>query len=253
MQLRQRDFATRLLIVALLVCSVAYAVRSCLMAMVLPGLREVVKLTHPQFTVFGLDVSREPSPEALRLRTNLVRPVQVAGHTIYPIAWPHPEQGGFEVKITLGGVLSPAVALLIAAAIWPWSNAVEGVVRMSTAMALAWLITFAIAFVTLHAELLHVAFEASVADEISASPSVAMMASRLLMDGGGFAIAIGLAWSAVAFGSLLAARDVMRVRRIHARGENRVVASLENSPGGAAVVGPVLPARPRDDGREGAR
>ena len=42
--------------------------------------------------------------------------------------------------------------------------------------------------------------------------NLSAMASRLLMDGGGFAIAIGLALGAVAFASRLAASGVMRHR-----------------------------------------
>jgi len=251
MRLQQPDFATRLLLAALLICSVAYIARPCLVALVLPGLREAVKLTHPQFTVFGLDVSREPA-EALRLRTNLVRPVPIAGRTIYPIAWPNPERGGFEVRMTLGGVLSPAVVLLICAAIWPLRTAVEGLVRVAVAVALAWVITIANAVVTLHAELLHVAVDASEPYAVSSPSSVAMMASRMLMDGGGFAVAICLALSAVALCSRLTATDVTHDRKSHNRGENRVASSLESSPGEPAAVGPVLPARLRHDGREGA-
>ena len=210
MRLQQPDFARRLLIATLIVCSVVHAARSCLMTAMLPGLRAAVKLVHPQFNVFGLDLTRETAPEALRLRANLIRPVQIAGRTIYPIAWPHPERGGFEVKITLGAVLSPAIALMITAAIWPLRSAVEGFTRVTMAIVLAWLVTIATALVTLHAELLYAAVHASVPFPATVSLSAATMASRLLMDGGGFAIAIGLALSAVALGSRLAATDVMR-------------------------------------------
>ena len=210
MRLQQPDFARRLLIATLIVCSVIYAARSCLITTMLPGLREAVKLAHPQFVVFGLDVTDEPAPEALRLRANLIRPVQIAGRKIYPIAWPHPDRGGFEVKITLGAVLSPAIALLITAAIWPLQSAVEGFTRVTTAVVLAWLVTIGTALVTLHAELLHVAVHASAPYPASVSFSAATLASRLLMDGGGFAIAIGLALSAVALGSRLGAADAIR-------------------------------------------
>ena len=204
MQLRQSDLTRRLLIAALLICSVAYAARSCLMAAVLPCVRATVELTHPQFMVFGLDIYRPRSGEVLRLRANLLHPVQIAGRTVYPVAWPTPLRGGFEVSMTLGSVLSPALALLIAAAIWPLRSRVEGMVRASAALMLALLVMVANAAATLHAELLHVAFDSSAAPGLA---SAAMVASRFLMDGGGFAIAVGLALGAVRVSSVLIAHS----------------------------------------------
>jgi hypothetical protein len=211
MQLRRPDLARRLPIAALLVCSFVYVTRSSLMDLVLPGLREVVELSNPQFTLFGLQVASDGGQELLRLRANLTVPIQVAERTVYPVAWPYPQRGGYEVTMTLGAVLSPALALLIAAAAWPLRSKREGGVRAVAAIALSLLVTIANAAAILHADLLHVAVDAAYDNE-SSVPSAAMMASRLLMDGGGFAIAIGLALGAVAFASRLAASGVMRHR-----------------------------------------
>lgn len=130
----------------------------------------MLTLTDPDFEILGLEVTHE-SPEAVRLRAS------------YRRSW-------FEVRLTVGGMLSHAALLLIVAAAWRIENAAECLLRAFVSVTLAALLIVMNAVSTFRAELWNLT---ACGDAFS----LALAWSRVLMGGGAFAIALAFAATAI--------------------------------------------------------
>jgi len=191
---RPLELAARLLFATMLCGGLAYACRFQLATAAVPAIRAAIAAIATDFQVLGLEVSRDDSQESLRLRANLAHPVRIAGRTLYPFGWAHGTSGWMEVRLTLGGMLSHALLLVIVAVAWPFRTFTEFVVRMTTATVSAALLLVINACSTFHAELRNLIVDT----HPDGTVSFALAWSRFLMGGGGFAIAIVLAAFAIA-------------------------------------------------------
>jgi hypothetical protein len=196
--LRPFELVLRLVVAMIVVGGLAYSCRLRIVTAALPLIRATLVRVDADFRVLSLDVARDAAGETLRLRANLAHPVLVAGGTLYPIGWVSNAAGagagGVEVRLTVGGVLSHAVLLLIIAAAWPVESLREGLVRSVTSLLLATMLLMMNVTSTFHAELWN---QVARAGDVSAA-SFALAWSRFLMGGGGFATALALAAIAAA-------------------------------------------------------
>src|SRR5580698_5244169 len=116
---RLAELAIRLLLVGALLVTAARLLQTTLIRPLLPLYGATVVLLAPQFTLQSLDLV-ESRPATVQVRANLLEPVEFAGHTVVPIGWlASGQQGGYEVSLSLTGLLQyPTLALLILLA-WP--------------------------------------------------------------------------------------------------------------------------------------
>lgn len=199
---RPLELAVRLLVATLLCGGLAYACRLQIATAAVPAIRSAVALIAKDFQVLGLEVSRDDAKESLRLRASLAHPVRVAGVTLYPFGSQSSTSGWMEVRLTLGGMLSHALLLVIVAVAWPFRTVAEFAARMATAIVSAAMLLLINACSTFHAELSNLIVDSHAAGAVS----LALAWSRFLMGGGGFAIAIALAVFAIALGRGAAGR-----------------------------------------------
>jgi len=189
---RLPELALRMLVAAALVIGAGRVLQVSLIRPLLPVFGATVVLLAPQFTVQSLEVIPAQAP-VVRLRANLLEPVEYAGHTVYPIGWmSRAGQGGYQVELSLTGLLQyPALIVLIVLA-WPapW---ITFLIRLPLGLALAAGALLSEAPVTLVAELWGI-----VRDQADpGAPCYWMIASRFLMGGGGLLIAGLLACAAI--------------------------------------------------------
>lgn len=204
------ELLVRILVVGALLVGAGRALQSTLIQPLLPLFGATVVLLAPDFTLQSLDLVPERAP-VLRLRANLLEPVEFAGHTVYPLGWLGSRPGGYEVSLSLTGLLQyPTVVLLIVLA-WPAALRTLGIrLLLGVPMAAAVLLTEAP--VTMVAELWGV-----VRDQADpAATCYWMVASRFLMGGGGLLIA-GLLGAAVVLLRVNLADD-QSLHRTHPQG-----------------------------------
>jgi hypothetical protein len=177
------ELLARLLLAGVLLISAGRLLQSALIRPLLPAFGATVVLLAPEFTIQSLDLVSD-RPPVVRLRANLLEPVEFAGRTVYPFGWLGSRQGGYQVSLSLTGLLQyPTVVLLIVLA-WPASARALGI-RILLGVPMAAAVLFTEAPVTMVAELWGV-----VRDQADpAATCYWMVASRFLMGGGGLLIA----------------------------------------------------------------
>jgi hypothetical protein len=178
------ELLLRVLLAGALLIGAGRALQSTLIRPLLPAFGETVVLLAPEFTIQSLELVPD-RPAVVRLRANLLQPVQFAGHTVFPFGWlGMVPQGGYQVALSLTGLLQyPTVVLLIVLA-WP-ADARTFAIRLLPGVAMAAAVLLTEAPVTMVAELW-----GAVRDQADpAAPCYWMIASRFLMGGGGLLIA----------------------------------------------------------------
>ena len=178
------ELLLRLIVAGTLLIGAGRALQSTLIQPLLPMFGATVVLLAPEFTIQSLDLPPE-RPAVVRLRANLLQPVEFAGHTVFPFGWLGTvRQGGYQVALSLTGLLQyPTVVLLIVLA-WP-ADLRTFLKRLLFGVPMAAALLLTEAPVTMVAELWGV-----VRDQADpAATCYWMVASRLLMGGGGLLLA----------------------------------------------------------------
>src|SRR5262245_10807075 len=98
---RPLEFIARLALVATLVLLLVHTFQRALVVPLLPIFGGAILALDDSFTVLNIEVVHEGQNEVMRLRANLARPVEVAGHIVYPFGWGPIPAGGYQVTITL--------------------------------------------------------------------------------------------------------------------------------------------------------
>jgi hypothetical protein len=179
------DLAIRLVVVGILLIAAARLLQTTLIQPLLPIFGATVSLLAPQFTLQSLDLV-ESRPPTLRLRANLLEPVEFAGRTVVPVGWLGTgPQGGYQVSLAMTGLLQyPTLTLLIVLA-WPATGLKVLGVRVLLGIPMAALLLLTEAPTTMVAELWSI-----VRDQADpAATCYWMVLSRFLMGGGGLLIA----------------------------------------------------------------
>lgn len=192
------ELLLRVLVAGVLLIGVGRSLQSALIRPLLPAYAATVVLLAPDFTIQSLNLVAQ-RPAVLRLRANLLEPVEFAGHTVFPFGWLGTvPPGGYQVALSLTGLLQyPTLVLLIVLA-WP-ADTRTFLIRLALGVAMAAAVLLTEAPVTMVAELW-----GAVRDQADpAAPCYWMIASRFLMGGGGLLIA-----------GLLGAAAVMLARRL---------------------------------------
>jgi hypothetical protein len=190
---RLTELALRLVVVGVLLVAAARLLQTSLIRPLLPIYGATVTLLAPQFTLQSLDLV-DSRPPTLRIRANLLQPVEFAGHTVVPVGWLGAgPQGGYEVSLSMTGLLQyPMLTLLILLA-WPAMELKVLGIRLLLGIPMMALLLLTEAPTTIVAELWSV-----VRDQ--ADPGAIcywMVWSRFLMGGGGLLIAGMLGAAAV--------------------------------------------------------
>jgi hypothetical protein len=181
---RLPELLLRVLVAGALLIGAGRLLQSALIGPLLPAFGATVVLLAPDFTIQSLDLVPD-RPAVVRLRANLLEPVEFAGHTVFPFGWLGTiPQGGYQVALSLTGLLQYPTLVLLIVLIWPADAKTFGVqLMLGIPMAAAVLLTEAP--VTMVAELWGV-----VRDQADpAATCYWMVASRFLMGGGGLLIA----------------------------------------------------------------
>jgi hypothetical protein len=190
---RLSELAIRLAVVGVLLVAAARVLQTSLIRPLLPIYSATVTLLAPQFTLQSMDLV-ESRPPILRIRANLLQPVEFAGRTVVPVGWLGAgPQGGYEVSLSMTGLLQyPLLTLLILLA-WPATDLNVLGIRVLLGIPLTALLLLTEAPTTIVAELWSV-----VRDQADpAATCYWMVWSRFLMGGGGLLIAGMLGAAAV--------------------------------------------------------
>jgi hypothetical protein len=179
--------------VGVLLVVAVHLLQAQLVRPLLPVFGDAVELLAPQFTIQSLDLFSAPSA-TVRVRANLLEPVEFAGHTVFPFGWlGRVPQGGYEVSQSLTGLLQYPMLVLLIVLAWPASGLMILLVRVALGLPMVALLLLCEAPMTMVAELWSL-----VRDQ--ADPGATcywMIWSRFLMGGGGLLIAGMLGATAV--------------------------------------------------------
>lgn len=200
---RLPELLLRLLLAGALAFCLSAAYEKVLVGAMLPLFDRVITTLDSDFTILGSNIGTDRTNAAAIFRANLSHPLEIGGKTLYPFGYGQMPAGAFQVAITLGGVLGYADLLLILVLAWPGAGVREYGLRIVIAAPLIVALMLIDVPVTVLGELVNGVTGA--ADQGRIPPL--LICSRLLMGGGGFAIAAFLAFVAIS----LAAR--LRVRR----------------------------------------
>jgi hypothetical protein len=171
----------RLLFASVIVLAVVITARNQLAKLIVPITRETMNLVQAEFVVQSVDAVAEASGEVIRLRANLARPVEIGGRRFYPVGYGTTHSGGYQVTMTLGGVIIYSMMTLIIVLAWPATGIKEALIRMMIAMPLMLLLLLVNIAITFCAELwtpIHNAWLPDINWRL-------LQCSRMLMDGGG--------------------------------------------------------------------
>jgi len=183
---RPFELLARLLVAAALVLWPAHVFQRALVTPLLPLLGDAVVTFDDSLRLISVDVVSEPSGEVVRFRVNLAHPVEVAGYTVYPFGWGSAPRGGYQVRLTLGGVLQYPAFVLIAILAWPAKRAAEYGLRLFAAVPLMAVLLLVDTPSTVLAEVwgeIHAGIDARGFQPL-------MVWSRFLMGGGGLVLAL---------------------------------------------------------------
>ncbi len=169
----------------MLVVITAHWLQFALVRPLLPVFGGTVELLAPQFTLDSLDLVQGQSP-TVRLRANLLEPVEFAGHTVLPFGWlGRVPEGGYQVTQSLTGLLQYPVLVMLIVLAWPASTLMVLLLRVALGLPMAAFVLLCEAPMTMVAELWSLVRN-------QADPGATcywMIWSRLLMGGGGLLIA----------------------------------------------------------------
>jgi hypothetical protein len=179
------ELAIRVIGVGVPLLVAAHLLQFALVRPLLPVFGGMVELLVPQFTLEPVELIPAQSPR-VRLRANLLEPVEFAGHTVFPFGWlGRVPEGGYEVALSLTGLLQYPILVLLIVLAWPASTLVVLILRIALGLPLAALVLLCEAPMTMVAELWSLVRN-------QADPAATcywMIWSRFLMGGGGLLIA----------------------------------------------------------------
>ncbi len=186
------ELLLRVLAAGALLIGAGRLLQSALIRPLLPAFGATVVLLAPEFTLQSLELVPD-RPAVVRLRANLLEPVDFAGHTVFPFGWPGTvPQGGYQVALSLTGLLQYPTMVLLLVLAWP-ADARTFAIRLLLGMPLAAAVLLTEAPLTLVAELWGM-----VRDQADpAATCYWMIASRFLMGGGGLLVAAFLGAAAI--------------------------------------------------------
>jgi hypothetical protein len=187
----------RLIVVSIAVLWLAHAYQRVVLTTLLPLIRTTLESVQDTFVVQSLDVSTDGPNEVLRMRSNFASPTYVNGRTFFPIGWQSTQQGGFEIALTAGGTLLYSLLTLIVILSWPVVQWREYVSRLVVALPLMLGLVLLNVGVTFPAELwkpIHDEWLAGITWPL-------LVASRMLMGGGGLILGLLCGAVAIALGS----------------------------------------------------
>ena len=180
------EIAGRALLATVLVLFVVQAFGRPLVRPLLPIFRTAVPLLDGRFVITDLRLARVGADEVVRFRGNLSRPLVIHDRIVSPFGWNGMPAGGFQTTYTVGGVLQYSAILLIFALAWPAGGLRELACRLGFAAGCMVLLPMATVPLTAVAEFRN-GLESLVSPGAHAG---SMIASRYLMGGGGWAIAL---------------------------------------------------------------
>ena len=170
----------------------------------MPIFGAAVPLLDPRFEITSVRLARIGASEVVRFRGNLSRPLVIRGRVLEPFGWNGMPAGGIQCTYTVGGVLQYDALLLILVLAWPASRLTELACRLGLALPCVLFLPVAIVPFTAVAE-----FRQGLASMVGpGAPGGWLIASRYLMGGGGWVIAL-----LTAVACLEGARRLTRGRR----------------------------------------
>ncbi len=183
---RPLDLAARALLSTVLVLVVVQVLGRPLVRALLPVVSTMTPLLDARFDVTDVRLARFGADDVVRIRGNLSRPLLIHDRIIEPFGWDGMPAGGLQITYTAGGVLQYSALLLIVVLAWPASAVLELVCRVALALPWAALLPMTIVPFTAVAEFRHGL------DSLfgPSPPDGALIASRYLMGGGGWVIAL---------------------------------------------------------------
>src|SRR5215831_17414434 len=116
---RPLELAARLLIAAVIALWLANRLTDPVVRLSIPLFTGATWTLSDDFVITSAEVDTRGTAHALRVRANLTRPVIWNHRTIYPFGWEGTPLGGFEVTLTLAGMLQYCVLLITLALAWP--------------------------------------------------------------------------------------------------------------------------------------
>jgi len=183
------------LVASIAVLVLLHAFRRPIVEPMIPVFRAAVRLLATEFIINSAEIVREGPKETLRFRANLSMPLKFAGQTLYPFGWRGVvPQGGYQVRVDLGGVLQYCALLLILVLAWPASHVKEFAIRLALSLPLTAILLLIDVPSTVAAELwgvLHREYDPG-------GFNGWMVWSRFLMGGGGLVIACLMGTLAIA-------------------------------------------------------
>ena len=175
----------RFAVVSIIVLVLAHLFRQELVAPLTPVIHDTVRLVAPEFSLVSQDIVQQGRNEVLRVRANLSVPMEYAGHQLNPFGWNGTPAGGYQISMTLGGILQYAAFMLIVVLAWPLNGFKDLVVRCILWMPLALVLFILDTPLTVIAELWNGLRNHFAPD----SPCGWMVWARFLQGGGGFMLA----------------------------------------------------------------
>jgi hypothetical protein len=183
---RPLEIAARLLIASALVLWLTHAFGRALVEPMLPVFTRAIAALDGDFKILATDITQEGPSETVRFRANLARPVEVGGRTFYPFGWGATPVGGFQVTITVGGVLQYCALAIILVCAWPVARAREYCLRLAIIAPLMAVLLLVDVPLTVPGEMWNLIR----ADAEPDGFQPLMIWSRFLMGGGGHALGI---------------------------------------------------------------
>jgi hypothetical protein len=193
----------RVLLTSVVVLGFLQVWRQPLIEPMIPPIRNAIDLVAWDFRIDAVDIVHKGPNDTLRFRANLATPIFFGGRTLYPFGWGTNPPGGFQVYLTLGGLLGYVALFLIIVIAWPAKGAREHLIRWALSLPLiAILLLIDIPF-TVAAELWNPIYQDYAPHQIC----TLMAWSRFLMGGGGYMLAILFSGVAVAAANRLSVTD----------------------------------------------
>jgi hypothetical protein len=183
---RPLSLTVRALLSTVLVLILVQVLGRPLVRAMLPVISTVVPLLDPRFDITDVRLARFGADEVVRVRGNLSRPLLIGDRIINPFGWNGTPEGGLQTTYTMGGALEYSALLLILVLAWPANSALELASRVALALPCAALLPVLIVPFTVVAE-----FRNGLAGLVGPNPpGGSLIASRYLMGGGGWVIAL---------------------------------------------------------------
>jgi hypothetical protein len=185
---RPIELMGRLLAASVLVLVLTHVLERQIVGSLIPLFTRTIGILDGNFVVTDVRLNHEGLNDTVSFSANLVRPVSMAGQTLYPFGWGDVPPGYAQVDCTLGGVLLYGSVILILSLAWPVRRASEMVWRLLLCVPVLMLTLLVGIPITVIAELWN-SFE----QDAHVHPlNLWMVWSRFLTGGGGFMLALAL-------------------------------------------------------------